>query len=466
MSITLQTVASGYNLSAINANFQSLQTALNNNILWRNGSVAGETLMTRDLDMNGNAILNIGVDLDNPDSLLTLEIADARYYNVAGDVLEGNLDAGQHQLKNLQAPTAQYDAVRKLELDGETTARQLADANLQEQMTGNTPLEASAFSEISWHGQEIANSVTIPDNKNAWSFGPQMEINVGQLVTIGEGSSWTVADGRVVENEDLHSLIADTLTTSDGASSVSVANLSAVAGTGVVPVNKGGTGATTASSARVNLSAAASGANTDITSITGSAATLTTSRTIQTNLASTTAASFNGSANITPGVTGILPLANGGTGAATASAARITLGAAASAGVTDASNAASGVVGEFLTAQSTAASITTSTATNLTSVTLTAGDWDVSGVATYIGATGAIVTTQRTGVSVTSATFGGLDADQISNATMATASTNRQSTPTVRINVSASTTVYLVGYATFSGGTVTAQAYIRARRIR
>lgn len=49
---------------------------------------------------------------------------------------------------------------------------------------------------------------------------------------------------------------------------------------------------------------------------TGSAAKLTTIRTIRTNLASTTAANFDGTANITPGVTGILPVANGGTGAA------------------------------------------------------------------------------------------------------------------------------------------------------
>lgn len=62
-------------------------------------------------------------------------------------------------------------------------------------------------------------------------------------------------------------------------------------------------------------------------SVSGSAATLTTARTIQTNLASTTAASFNGSANITPGVTGTLPIANGGTGATTAAAARTALGA-------------------------------------------------------------------------------------------------------------------------------------------
>lgn len=56
------------------------------------------------------------------------------------------------------------------------------------------------------------------------------------------------------------------------------------------------------------------------------ATTLQTARTIRTNLASTSAASFNGSANITPGVTGVLPIANGGTGASTVSAARTNLG--------------------------------------------------------------------------------------------------------------------------------------------
>lgn len=48
---------------------------------------------------------------------------------------------------------------------------------------------------------------------------------------------------------------------------------------------------------------------------------LTTARTIRTNLASTSAASFNGTANVTPGVTGTLPIANGGTGRTTALAA-------------------------------------------------------------------------------------------------------------------------------------------------
>lgn len=55
---------------------------------------------------------------------------------------------------------------------------------------------------------------------------------------------------------------------------------------------------------------------------------LATARTITANLASSTAGSFDGSASITVGVTGTLPIANGGTGATTAAAARTALGCA------------------------------------------------------------------------------------------------------------------------------------------
>ena len=67
-------------------------------------------------------------------------------------------------------------------------------------------------------------------------------------------------------------------------------------------------------SANINLPGVNAAGNQNTT---GSAATLTTGRTFQTNLASTTAVSFNGSANISPGVTGTLPVGNGGTGATT-----------------------------------------------------------------------------------------------------------------------------------------------------
>lgn len=54
----------------------------------------------------------------------------------------------------------------------------------------------------------------------------------------------------------------------------------------------------------------------------GTATKLATARTVQTNLASTSYASFDGSNNITPGVTGILPMSNGGLGTNSADVAR------------------------------------------------------------------------------------------------------------------------------------------------
>lgn len=82
-------------------------------------------------------------------------------------------------------------------LEDEITSRQEADDNLQAQISGAVPLEASAFSPISWHKQEVQNSVDIPPNQNAWSFGPTMTIAAGHSVTIGENTHWTIANGEV-----------------------------------------------------------------------------------------------------------------------------------------------------------------------------------------------------------------------------------------------------------------------------
>lgn len=193
--ITLDPITSGYNLSKINTNFDKVENAINDDVIHRQG---GNNTMLQDLDMNSYALLNVQADVTNPDSLLTVGDADARYYNIDGDALTGTMDVSGQVVTGLRIAVAPTEAVRNSQLTDEIAARTAADENFQDQLTGNVPLEASAFSPISWHDQSIDNSVVIPDNKNAWSFGPTMTISPGQTVTIGTNSFWTIANGEVV----------------------------------------------------------------------------------------------------------------------------------------------------------------------------------------------------------------------------------------------------------------------------
>lgn len=192
--ITLAPITSGYNVSRINANFDKIEEAINSDVLHVRG---GNNTMEQDLDMNGYDLLNININPENPDSLLTVGAADLRYYNVLGDKLEGTMDVDGNIINNLAVPTLPHQPVRKDMLDAEIDARAAGDASLQDQLNGTNPPMGSAFSVISWHGQHVTNSIVIPDDVNAWSFGPVMTVDVGQIVTIGNNSFWTVANGEV-----------------------------------------------------------------------------------------------------------------------------------------------------------------------------------------------------------------------------------------------------------------------------
>ena len=75
----------------------------------------------------------------------------------------------------------------------------------------------------------------------------------------------------------------------------------------------------------------------DLVGNASTAAKLETTRSIRTNLASTAAVGFDGSANVTPGVTGILPIAHGGTGLSANPSMLVNLGSSGAATVMQAS---------------------------------------------------------------------------------------------------------------------------------
>ena len=141
-------------------------------------------------------------------------------------------------------------------------------------------------------------------------------------------------------------------------------------------------------------------------------------------------------------------------------------------GTTTNDSAAAGYVGEYVssTVASTGTSLAVSgTVYNVTSISLTAGDWDVSGIVFYDSATGTVVIAYaQSGISTVSATQSATfpPFSQTYNSTIASIVIATQLTGTWRVSLSATTTVYLVARAGWTTQTPFAFGTLRARRVR
>lgn len=142
-------------------------------------------------------------------------------------------------------------------------------------------------------------------------------------------------------------------------------------------------------------------------------------------------------------------------------------------GTTTNDSAAAGYIGEYISssAANSAVSMTAGSNFDMTSISLTAGDWDVEGnVAIAVGA-GATVSVFRGWISTTSATFptppnAGAMFDLVFGSAVMATPTQAMPVGRIRISLSGTTTVYLSSRASFSGGTVTGGGFIGARRVR
>lgn len=118
-------------------------------------------------------------------------------------------------------------------------------------------------------------------------------------------------------------------------------------------------------------------------------------------------------------------------------------------------------------ASGAAVTLTTSTPANFGSVTLTAGDWDISLVA---GLTGTVTGTSFVAaIGTTSASLSGAVAGDslLATPTMSTAAADVFLTiPSFRVSISTTTTYYAVASALFTSGTAKAYGRISARRVR
>lgn len=135
-------------------------------------------------------------------------------------------------------------------------------------------------------------------------------------------------------------------------------------------------------------------------------------------------------------------------------------------GVTNGSNAANGRVGEYVTSTGASTSLVTTAAKTIHSLTLTPGDWDVEGVATYTKAASTVVTYTQQGISTGNHVIGNTGTFTTTAAGISDAIPSAFTTPVVRINLNITSNVYLVARAGFTTSTLNATGFIRARRVR
>lgn len=244
-----------------------------------------------------------------------------------------------------------------------------------------------------------------------------------------------------------------------GNSTSSTANVSAITVTGC----NGAAQAlqwTNGSGFGCNSSIATSGANSNITSLTG----LTTPLSVAQGGTGTTTSTGTGSVvlSASPTFTGTVNAA-----AITVSGLITPATTAGIKGTTAGDNANSGSIGEFPTPTNlSGVSLASNTSTNVASVVLTAGDWDVSGTVIF-NPTGASTQQFITSISTTTSTIGGgFNNGRVNFGSALSGAAVSLPTPVVRINVTTTTTVYLVAQVILSAGTMTGDGFIRARRVR
>jgi len=136
-------------------------------------------------------------------------------------------------------------------------------------------------------------------------------------------------------------------------------------------------------------------------------------------------------------------------------------------GTTTNDNAAAGSVGQEISSKVVRAAgitLTTAVVANLTTISLTAGDWDVGGNTVFENTAGAMTTTQSS-TNQTSLNLGGIE-DRSYLDTSGTYIIRGSNVPTSRVSLSSPATMFLVVAAHFSSGTTKVSGNLFARRVR
>jgi hypothetical protein len=435
-------------------------------------------------------LFNTNIQLASTAQVTGLSAALAGFLPLAGGTMTGVLDMGMHKITNLTDPTNPQDATTKAYVDtfasGLTiilAAQAATTANLNATAAGAgvgaTLTNAGAMAAFAVDGYSanlndriLVKNQTLTQHNGVYAvttvgsgavnwvltrttdYDTAAEIKPGTLVAVNNGTvnattSWL--ETATVVTVDTDPVLFSQFTFSPSAFFQIVNNLSE----GVPATMRTNLGLTSIATATPPLSGTLGG-----TGINNGANTITLGGNILTAGALTLAGAFasiftlTGATNVTFPTTGTL-----------LTSAQPTINQPNIVGTTTNDNAAAGSVGEFISSVISAGSAVSNSngvARNITSISLTAGDWDVWG---NWGFTFSSSSTGCTGwISSTSATLP--DASLRSILPSTGAGTQGATAPQLRFSLAGTTTVYLSSLASFASGTASSFGGIYARRRR
>lgn len=261
---------------------------VNNSVIYSTGSamallppVASRVMVT---DGSGN----IGWSLTLPSGTVI-----TGYLPLTGGTMSGAINMGSNFIHSLLDPVSLQDAATKNYVDTvaaafavtfvakvASTGNFIVTYNNGASGVGATLTNASVTTPLSIDGVTLAvnDTVLIKDQSSTFQNGYYTVTNIGSGITNWVLTRSVIYDQPVeIQPGDLFVIVAGTAnakTTWIQTATVTTIGTDAITFVQYtvavpVPVAQGGTGATTAAGARTNLGAAASGANADITSLTG-----------------------------------------------------------------------------------------------------------------------------------------------------------------------------------------------------
>jgi len=183
-------------------------------------------------------------------------------------------------------------------------------------------------------------------------------------------------------------------------------------------------------------------------------------------VATALAATVNGSGAIA--LTTSAALVTPTLGAATATSITFSPTTGGIVGTTTNNNASAGYVGEYVSNAAYNVAVNTATATDITTISLTAGDWDVWGEL-FFGGSITYYTIFYGWISTTSATSPGSGFGVIKITTLASSLTSFEGPIAIqRFSLATTTTIYLSCNPTYVGsaGSSSLNGFIQARRVR